>query len=71
LKLKLKNFDEECTTVNEEKNCARARTIQIENKTRAAKLTAMNGYRQARPRIKPLFGKKKVQLDDQALIDIE
>jgi hypothetical protein len=32
-------FDEECATVNEEKNCARPRAIQIQNKTRVAKLT--------------------------------
>jgi hypothetical protein len=38
-------FDEECATINEEKNCARARPIQIQNRTRAAKLTVMNEYR--------------------------
>jgi hypothetical protein len=38
-------FDEECATVNEEKNCARTRAIQIQNRTRAAKLTAMNEYK--------------------------
>jgi hypothetical protein len=40
-------FDEEYPTVNEEKNCARARAFQIQNRTRAAKLAAMNEYRQA------------------------
>jgi hypothetical protein len=45
-------FDEECATVNEEKNCARAR---------AAKLTAMNEYRQTRRRGKHRFRKKKGQ----------
>jgi hypothetical protein len=34
--------DEECATINEEKNCARARAIHIQNRSRAAKLTGMN-----------------------------
>jgi hypothetical protein len=38
-------FDEECGTVNEDKNRARPRAIQIKNKTRAARFTAMNEYR--------------------------
>jgi hypothetical protein len=49
----------------------RAEAIQIQNRTRAAKLTGMNEYRQARKRRKHLFRKKKAQLDDQALIEIE
>jgi hypothetical protein len=49
----------------------RAWAIQIQNRTRAAKLTAMNEYRQARKRKKHLLRKKKGQLDDQAVIEIE
>jgi hypothetical protein len=45
--------------VNEKKSCARARANQIQNRTRAAKLTAMKKYRQARRRKKHLFRKKK------------
>jgi hypothetical protein len=41
---KKKWFDEECATVNEEKNLARVRTIEIQNKSRAAKITVMNEY---------------------------
>jgi hypothetical protein len=48
-------FDEEYATVNEEKNCAREPAIQIQNRTRAAKHTAMNEYRQARRRKKHMF----------------
>jgi hypothetical protein len=43
-----------CATVNKEKNCVRARVIQIQNRTRAAKLTAINEYRQSRRREKHL-----------------
>jgi hypothetical protein len=64
-------FDEQCATVNEEKNCARVRVIQIQNRTRAANLNLMNEYRQARRREKHLFRKKNGQLDDEALIEIE
>jgi hypothetical protein len=39
---KKKWFDGEFVTINEKKNCARARAIQIQNRIRAAKLTAMN-----------------------------
>jgi hypothetical protein len=64
-------FDEECATVNDEKNCERAQAIQIQNRTRAAKFTAMNEFRQARKREIHLFRNKKVQVDDQALIETE
>jgi hypothetical protein len=60
-----------CATANEEKNCAIARAIQIRNRTRAAKFTARNEYRQTRRREKHLFRKKKGQLDDQAFIGNE
>jgi Zn-finger protein len=63
--------DKECATVNEKNNCAKVRAIQIQNRTRAAKLTAINEYRQARRREKHLFRKKKVQLYDQTLIKLE
>jgi hypothetical protein len=43
-------FDEECATVNEDKKFAKARAIQIQNRTRATKLNAMNEYKQARRR---------------------
>jgi DnaJ-domain-containing protein 1 len=42
-----------------------ARAIQIQNRTRAAKLTAMNEYKQTRRREKHMFRKKKRQLDYQ------
>jgi hypothetical protein len=42
-----------------------------QNRTRAANLTAMNEYRQARRREKHLFRNKKGQLDEQAIIEIE
>jgi DnaJ-domain-containing protein 1 len=58
-------------TVNKEENCARGTAIQIQNRNRAEKLTAMNEYRQARRKEKHLFRKKKRQLKDQALIEIE
>jgi hypothetical protein len=45
-------------TVNEEKNCAWAQPIQIQNRNRAAQLTAMNEYRQAQKKEKHLFRKK-------------
>jgi cytochrome c553 len=57
-------------TVNEEENCARGTAIQIQNRNKAEKLTAMNEYRQARRKEKNLFRKKR-QLKDQALIEIE
>jgi hypothetical protein len=44
--------------------------IQIQNKTRDAKLTAMDEYTQTRRREKHLLRKKRGQLDDQALIEI-
>jgi hypothetical protein len=50
-------FDEECVKVNEEKNAARKRAIQI--KTRAAK----NAYKPARTKERLLFRKKARQLD--------
>jgi hypothetical protein len=56
-------FVEECTTVIEKKNCPRPRTIQIQNRTIASRLTSMNKYRQAEI--------KKRQLDDQPLIEIK
>jgi hypothetical protein len=65
---KKKWFHKECATVNEENNCARA---QIQPRTRAAKLTTMYEYRQARRREKDLFRKEKRQLKDQAFIKIE
>jgi hypothetical protein len=43
-------FDKECATGNEEKNCTGVRPIQIQNRTKPAKLTAMNEYKQARTR---------------------
>jgi hypothetical protein len=42
------------------------RSTQIQNRIRAAKLTAMNEYRQARKRENHLFRKKKGLPDDQA-----
>jgi hypothetical protein len=45
--------------------------IQIWNRSRADKLTAMNEYRQARRREKHLFRNKKGQLDDHVLIAID
>jgi hypothetical protein len=57
--------DEECAKVNEEKNAARERTIQI--KTRGAK----NAYKLARTKERRLFKKKERQLDEEALIKIE
>jgi hypothetical protein len=47
-----------------------AGAIQIQNRARAAKLTAMNVCRQARRREKHLFRKKKGQFDDQILIEM-
>jgi hypothetical protein len=45
-KEKKKLFDKKCAMVNEEKNYARAWTIQIPNRTRAAKnVNAMNEYK--------------------------
>jgi hypothetical protein len=52
-------------------NCARARAIQIQNRTRSAKVTAMNEYRGPRRREKHMFRKKKGQFENQALIEIE
>jgi hypothetical protein len=58
-------FDEECAKVNEEKNAARERAIQI--KTRGAK----NAYKLARTKERRLFRKKANQHDAEALIEIE
>jgi light-regulated signal transduction histidine kinase (bacteriophytochrome) len=58
-------LDEECAKVNEEKNVARERAIQI--KTRGAK----NAYKLAWTREMRLFRKKARQLDKEALIEIE
>jgi hypothetical protein len=58
-------FDEECAKVNEEKNAARERAIQI--KTRGVK----NAYKLARTKNRRLFRKKARQLDEEALIKIE
>jgi hypothetical protein len=49
----------------------RKRTAQERRRTRAAKLTAMNEYQQARIMERHFLRKKKEQLDDQALIEIE
>jgi hypothetical protein len=51
--------------VNEQKNAARERTIQI--KTRGAK----NAYKLAWTKERRLFRKKARQLDEEALIEIE
>jgi hypothetical protein len=60
-------FDEECAKVNVEKNAARERAILT--KTRVAK----NAYKlaQTRERERCLFRKKAMQLDEEALIEIE
>jgi hypothetical protein len=58
-------FDEEFPKVNEEKNAARERAIQI--KTRRTK----NAYKLARTKERRLFRKKARQLDEEALIEIE
>jgi hypothetical protein len=58
-------FDEECAKVNEGKNAARERAIQI--KTRGAK----NAYKLARTEERRLLRKKARQLDEEALIEIE
>jgi hypothetical protein len=44
--------------MNEEKNCARAWAIQIKNRTKTAKLTAIKEYRQARRGAKHMFIKE-------------
>jgi hypothetical protein len=51
--------------VNEEKNAARERVIQI--KTRGAK----NSYKLSRTKDRRLFSKKAKQFDEEALIEIE
>jgi hypothetical protein len=51
-------FDEDCTEVNEEKNAARERAIQI--KTRGAE----NAYKLARKRERRLFRKRLNELND-------
>jgi hypothetical protein len=48
-----------------------ARAIEIQNRTRAVKVTAMNEYKQAQRREKHLFNNKIGQLDNQALIEIK
>jgi hypothetical protein len=59
-------FDEECTKVNEEKNAARGRAIQI--KTRGVK----NAYKPLdRTKERRLFRKKARQLNEEALMEIE
>jgi hypothetical protein len=58
-------FDEECANVNEEKNFARERAIQI--KIRGVK----NAYKLARTKERHLFRKKARQLYEEALIEIE
>jgi hypothetical protein len=58
-------FDEECAKVNEGKNAARERAIQI--KTRGAK----NANNPVRTKERRLFRKKARQLDEEALIEIE
>jgi hypothetical protein len=58
-------FGEECAKMNEEKNAARERAIQI--KTRGAK----NAYKLVRTKKRRLFRKKARQLDEEALIEIE
>jgi hypothetical protein len=58
-------FDEGSAKVNEEKNVARERAIQI--KTREVK----NANKLAGTKIKQLFRKKARQLDEEALIEIE
>jgi hypothetical protein len=52
-------FDEECAQVNEEKNAAKERAIQI--KTKGAK----NDYKLPRTREKRLFRKNARQLDER------
>jgi hypothetical protein len=56
---KKKWFDEECATVNEKKNFARIRTIEIQNKSRAAKITAMNEYSKHEERKSSCLKRKK------------
>jgi hypothetical protein len=58
-------FDEKCAKLNEEKNAARERAIQI--KTRGAK----NAYKLARTKERRLFSIKARQLDEEASIEIE
>jgi hypothetical protein len=58
-------FDEECSTVNEEKNAARERAIKINSRG------AKNAYKLARTKARRLFRKKARQLDEEALIEIE
>jgi hypothetical protein len=58
-------FAEECAKVNEDKNAARDRSIQI--KTRGVK----NAYKLPRTKERRLFKKKARKLDEEALIEIE
>jgi hypothetical protein len=58
-------FEEECAMVNEEKNAGRERPIQI--KTRGTK----NAYKLAWTKDGLLFRRKAMQLDEDALIEIE
>jgi hypothetical protein len=57
--------DEECSTVNEEKNAARERAIKINSRG------AKNAYKLARTKERRLFRKKARQLNEEALIEIE
>jgi hypothetical protein len=58
-------FDDDCAKVNEEKNAARGRAIEI--KTRGVK----NANKLARTKERRLFRKKARQLYEEALIEIE
>jgi hypothetical protein len=58
-------FDEECEVVNEEKNTLKA--IDTQRHTR----TAYNNYEQARTKERYLFRRKKRQLEEEALIEVE
>jgi hypothetical protein len=51
--------------VNEENNAARERAIQIKNRG------VKNAYKLARTKERRLFRKKAMQLDEDALIEIE
>ena len=59
-------FDEECLEVNERKNAARAQAIG-----RMATRSMNNTYKQIRAEERYLFRRKKWQLDEEALIEVE